>query len=42
MFFKLIDLNNLDWTMTLCLSIEREDKAKDITTLKDILKNLYG
>jgi hypothetical protein len=34
----LIDFNNLDWTITLCLSIEREDKAKDKTTLRDILK----
>lgn len=36
---NLIDFNNLDWTMTLCLSIEREEKAKDKTTLRDILKH---
>ena len=36
---NLIDFNNLDWTITLCLSIEREEKAKDKTTLKDILKH---
>jgi len=36
---NLIDFNNLDWTMTLCLSIEREEKVKDKTTLKDILKH---
>jgi len=36
---NLIDFNNLDWTITLCLSIEREDKEKDKTTLKDILKH---
>jgi len=36
---NLIDFNNLDWTITLCLSIEREEKVKDRTTLKDILKH---
>ena len=36
---NLIDFHNLDWTMTLCLSIEREEKVKDKTTLKDILKH---
>ena len=36
---NLIDFHNLDWTMTLCLSIEREEKEKDKTTLKDILKH---
>ena len=35
----LIDFHNLDWTITLCLSIEREEKDKDKTTLKDILKH---
>jgi hypothetical protein len=36
----LLDFNNLDWTITLCLSIEREEKVKDKTTLKDIVKHL--
>ena len=36
---NLIDFHNLDWTITLCLSIEREEKFKDKTTLKDILKH---
>ena len=35
----LIDFHNLDWTITLCLYIEREEKEKDKTTLKDILKH---
>jgi hypothetical protein len=37
---ELLDFNNLDWTMTLCLSIEREEKVRDKTTLKDIVKHL--
>ena len=37
--YDLIDFNNFDWTITLCLSIEREEKARDKTTLKDILKH---
>ena len=36
---KLLDFNNFDWTITLCLSIEREEKEKDNITLKDILKH---
>ena len=36
---KLIDFNNFDWTITLCISIEREEKEKDNITLKDILKH---
>ena len=36
---KLIDFNNFDWTITLCLSIERKEKEKDNITLKDILKH---
>ena len=36
---ELINFNNLDWTITLCLSIERVEKDKDRTTLKDILKH---
>lgn len=35
-----IDFNNLDWTITLCLSIERDEKEKDRTTLKDIMKHM--
>ena len=34
-----IDFNNFDWTITLCLSIERKEKEKDNITLKDILKH---
>ena len=37
---NLIDFNNLDWTITLCLSIEREEKVKDKTTLRDIVKHM--
>jgi hypothetical protein len=37
---NLIDFNNLDWTITLCLSIEREEKVKDKTTLRDIIKHM--
>ena len=36
---NLIDFNNFDWTITLCISIEREEKEKDNITLKDILKH---
>ena len=36
---NLIDFNNFDWTITLCLSIERNEKEKDNITLKDILKH---
>ena len=36
---NLIDFNNFDWTITLCLSIERKEKEKDNITLKDILKH---
>ena len=35
---NLIDFNNFDWTITLCISIERKEKEKDNITLKDILK----
>ena len=34
---NLLDFNNLDWTITLCLSSDRVDKEKDLTKLKDIL-----
>ena len=37
---NLIDFNSLDWTITLCLSIERVEKEKDRTTLKDIMKHM--
>ena len=36
---NLIDFNNFDWTITLCISIERKEKEKDNITLKDILKH---
>ena len=36
---NLIDFNNFDWTITLCLSIERNEKEKDNITLRDILKH---
>ena len=36
---NLIDFNNFDWTLTLCISIERKEKEKDNITLKDILKH---
>ena len=36
---KLLDFNNFDWNISLCLSIERKDKEKDNITLKDILKH---
>ena len=36
---NLIDFNNFDWTITLCISIERKEKQKDNITLKDILKH---
>ncbi len=31
-----LDMNNLDWSITICLSNERVDREKDITTIKDI------
>ena len=37
---NLIDFNSLDWTITLCLSIERVEKEKDRTTLRDIVKHM--
>ena len=36
---NLIDFNNFDWTITLCLSIDRMEKTKDNITLRDILKH---
>lgn len=36
---NLIDFNNFDWAITLCISIERKEKQKDNITLKDILKH---
>ena len=36
---NLIDFNNFDWTITLCLSIDRIEKTKDNITLRDILKH---
>lgn len=34
---KLLDFNNLDWTITLCLASEKKDIVRDRTTLKDIV-----
>jgi hypothetical protein len=36
---NLINFNNFDWALTLCISIERKEKVKDNITLKDILKH---
>lgn len=36
---NLINFNNFDWAITLCISIERKEKLKDNITLKDILKH---
>ena len=36
---NLINFNNFDWALTLCISIERKEKQKDNITLKDILKH---
>jgi len=37
---NLLDFNNIDWTITLCLSIERVDKEKDNIKFGDIVKPL--
>ena len=37
---NLLDFNNIDWTITLCLSIERVDKEKDKIKFGDIVKPL--
>ena len=34
---KLLDFNNLDWTITLCLASEKIDVIRDRTKLKDIV-----
>ena len=31
-----LDMNNLDWSITICLSNERIEKDRDMTTIKDI------
>jgi hypothetical protein len=31
-----LDFNNLDWSITICLSNERIEKGRDFTTIKDI------
>ena len=31
-----LDMNNLDWSITICLSNERVDRERDFTTIKDI------
>ena len=36
----LLDFNNIDWTITLCLTIERIGKEKDNIKFKDIVKPL--
>ena len=33
-----LDMNNLDWTITICLSNERIDRERDTITLRDITK----
>jgi hypothetical protein len=33
-----LDMNNLDWTITICLSNERVDRERDTITLRDITK----
>ena len=35
---NLLDMNNLDWSITICLSNERIDRERDLTTLNDITR----
>ena len=35
-----LDFNNLDWSITICLSNERVDREKDTTTIKDITNKI--
>ena len=35
-----LDFNNLDWSITICLSNERIDREKDITTIRDITNKI--
>ena len=35
-----LDFNNLDWSITICLSNERVDIEKDTTTIKDITNKI--
>ena len=36
---NLIDFNNIDWTLTLCISIEREDLAINNLDLHEVVRN---
>ena len=36
---NLIDFNNIDWTLTLCLSIEREDMTINNLDLHEVIRN---